>query len=238
VLSCRGLVLPFSSLVAERRRVRQSMTYSRSSLFSSNSNRYKTADLASEYMERSGLPIGSPQRKDMERDWRSDSVLKQALDYWMTRRGDRTIPRRRDIDPTHVPKLLPHLQLVEPVGGRFRYRLHGTALVEAAGRDQTGAYLDEIFPDERAQIIGSVFHQVCDERRPIFARSRYHTERTVEIVANRLYLPLSEDGQTVSLILGALTFQFASEIATGTWARAKLDPNSQYVERVDGAEAH
>ncbi len=169
----------------------------------------------------------------MNDHWRADPVLAQVLEYWLRRRGERALPRRRDIDPLDLPKLLPHLQLVETAGGRFRYRLVGTRIVRAFGRDHTGAYLDELYPDDRGRLAADVFRLVCDKRQPIFARSRYFTTRDVDIIANRLYLPLSEDEASVSLILGALTFKYGSELAAGQWAHARLEPASQYVELVD-----
>ncbi len=75
------------------------------------------------------------------------------------------MPARRDIDPVEVPTLLPHLQLIEIVaGGRFRYRLIGTALAEAFGRDYTGQYPDELFDAARARSIIESHNAVRDAR--------------------------------------------------------------------------
>ncbi len=55
------------------------------------------------------------------------------------------MPRRRDIDPTEIPRLLPNLQITELIdgGARIRYRLTGTAIVNAYGADLTGKYFQE-----------------------------------------------------------------------------------------------
>ncbi len=148
------------------------------------------------------------------------------------------MPRRRDIEPTEIPRLLPHLQLIEVAegGARFRYRLTGTALVTAFGKEYTGSYLDELFTGEELAYARHVYSTVCARRQPVFLRNRYSTTRDVGMVANRLYLPLSDDGVSVNIILGALTFAWEPGAAIGVWADARLDPLTAAIEIVEDAE--
>lgn len=156
-----------------------------------------------------------------------DPVLSAVLAYWRRKRGRRPLPRRADLDPTEIPKLLPHLQLVEVRDGgqRFRYRLAGTALVAAFGQEYTGKYLDALFTGERLAAARHVYGTVCRERRPVFLRNSYGTNRDMRMLANRLYLPLSDDGHTVNVILGALTFDWGDKAAAGE-EQALPDPAS------------
>ena len=67
--------------------------------------------------------------------------------------------RRADIDPTDIPKLLPHVMLVEVLASsryRYRYRLIGTENAEAHGMNATGRYLDEVLPGQeyKAHVLG------------------------------------------------------------------------------------
>jgi hypothetical protein len=137
--------------------------------------------------------------------------------YWQAKRGARAMPRRRDIDPTEIPRLLPHLQIVEVIGEaqRFRYRLAGTAICEAFGRDPTGRFVDEIIPAERLAIAHHHYRLVWETHRPIFVRNKYTTTKAVDIVASRLILPLSEDGERVSKLLMAQTFEYGARIIPG-----------------------
>lgn len=150
------------------------------------------------------------------------------------------MPSRRDIDPVEVPRLLPNLQLIEIVaGGRWRYRLIGTALVEAFGRDYTGQFPDELFDGPRARSIIETHNAVRHARQPMFLRSRYITTKDVDIVANRLYLPLSDDDCDVNMILGALTLAFgAIAPVAGAWGgSARLASASSEIQTVDAAGA-
>src|ERR1051325_4007380 len=74
----------------------------------------------------------------------TDARLMAAFEYWMRQSIAGRLPRRRDIDPVDIPKLLPILMLVEVLPpGRYRYRLIGTENADAFGMNATGRYLDE-----------------------------------------------------------------------------------------------
>jgi hypothetical protein len=156
-------------------------------------------------------------------DYRDDPILAAALAYWRGKRRGRSMPSRRDIDPIEVPALLPHLQLVDIVGGRFRYRLVGTELVTVFGRDYTGMFPDELFPGTRGQMICEVFAAVRKARKPMFLRNRYLTAKHWDLEASRLLMPLSDNDREVNMILGALTFgQDAASRIAGAWGSADL----------------
>lgn len=163
--------------------------------------------------------------EEVSYNFRADPILGRALAYWDRRRGGRAMPRRADIDPVDIPQLLPNLQLIEVSDGgrRFRYRLVGTALVTAFGAEYTGKFLDELFDGVRLENASRVLRAVVSGSVPIFLRNSYGTTKTVEMVANRLYMPLSEDGGTVSRIFGALTFEFGSPLAAqGGWGGPEM----------------
>ncbi len=170
-------------------------------------------------------------------NYRDDPLLGSALAYWIEKRGERAMPRRRDIDPTEIPrKILPNLQIIEAIdgGARFRWRLVGTASVDAYGSDYTGAYADAIFSDDRLAFIQNIYRSVVRLKTPVFTRNRYHTTKNVDVFANRIYLPLSDDDAEVDHILGILAFQTGGVFAESGWRQiARLDPSGQYIESID-----
>ena len=149
------------------------------------------------------------------------------------------MPARRDIDPCEIRELLPNLQLIDvaPDGVRFRYRLVGTAIVTVFGREYTGKWLDELFPGERAKFAAEIYRQACREQRPVFARSSYVTANKRELIANRICMPLSPDGTTVTMIMGALVFESSVRSMAGLWEPARmLDARwTEVIEPRDGA---
>jgi hypothetical protein len=165
--------------------------------------------------------------------FRQDPVLSAAYDYWEKKRGDRAMPRRGDIDPADLRQVLAHLQITEVMGQRFRYRLVGTAIVEAFGTEFTGKFIDELVSGERDSFVHACYRAVCSARRPAFVRSKYITTKDIDLTANRLLLPLSANGREVNQILGALTFEFARPFGPGAGHAAQIDLSASYVDLLD-----
>lgn len=135
--------------------------------------------------------------------------LKEAYLYWAGKLAGRAMPRRRDIDPTEIPALLPYVTLIDVLPGSsdFRYRLIGGEARDLAAEDHTG----KLFSDVPASAPGSVSWDDCQET----ARTRMPYWRSpLPVAANRwlrnganILLPYSEDGSQVSLILEVISFE-------------------------------
>lgn len=89
---------------------------------------------------------------------------------WDKARAGRQMPLRADIDPAAIgAELLPYVLIGDFQLDPFRvlYRLVGTKLVESAGRDFTGRFLDEMdWPFVPAAI--EVYRKVWKTGRPAF----------------------------------------------------------------------
>jgi hypothetical protein len=64
-------------------------------------------------------------------------------------------------------------------------------------------------------------------------RSKYVTTRNVDLTANRVLLPLSENGKAVNQILGALTFEFTRPFRAGIGHEAQIDLSASYVDLLE-----
>src|SRR5579885_3127635 len=122
-----------------------------------------------------------------------DDRLQQVYDYWRGKTGARGLPSRRDIDPTEIPHLLPHLMLVDVLGnGRYRYRL---GLYDTVVRERRAVYTENVF----------------------LSLKRDTAERNTK----RLMLPLSADGERVTMVLAAQVFAYLGNAARN---RHLVDP--------------
>ena len=150
----------------------------------------------------------------MSYDFRSDAILGRAYEYWESKCGGRPMPRRRDIDPSEITRLLPYLQITEFIdrGARIRYRLVGTAIVATYGIDRTGKYFDEVLSGDRLHYFEHCYRLICSERRPILMLSRYVSQKEIELTCHRVVMPLSEDGSEVNQALTAMSFKFPGEL--------------------------
>lgn len=117
--------------------------------------------------------------------------------HWTAQRGARAMPDRRDIDPLDLPRpALPYLFLTDVVRSpdgnlRFRIRLAGTAMVELAGREPTGFFVDEVHPDKRyGAYIGALYAACVRRSAPIFSESEFRSASGETRWTTRLMLPL------------------------------------------------
>ena len=95
--------------------------------------------------------------------------------------------------------------------GRYRYRLIGTENASAHGVNATGRFLDEVLPgpDYCAHVLG-LYDKCVEQRRALyseclfFAPSRREPERHTKV----LFMPLSNDGESVDMIFVIQVFHY------------------------------
>jgi hypothetical protein len=145
----------------------------------------------------------------------SDQRLLTLYTYWSAKRGQRVMPSRVDIDPGDVRALLPHLLLIDVIGGGadFRYRLVGTEIERHIGRPITGRRFSETLNGEYLDYIRSLCQRVIAEAVPIYSENNFNDGRSgFALIADfkrayRLMLPLSRDGTTVDMLLCGQAFE-------------------------------
>jgi len=138
-----------------------------------------------------------------------DPRLARLYAYWVECRGARRFPARRDIDPLEFGYVLGHIMmldvLVEPL--RFRVRLHGTGMVTRAQYDLTGKFLDDLpITEYRAYVTERCRSLVADGEPQLV-----HHDRVLDGHKRRyeaLWLPFSDDGVTVTMLLCALIYDW------------------------------
>jgi hypothetical protein len=128
--------------------------------------------------------------------------LLRLFDYWNEKRGDRPMPKRSDIDPVDLRFAMGDMTLIDverdPL--RFRVRLEGTNAVSRSRVDMTGRYVDQLpMAEYRSQLIES-YTRIAEERRPDWAKRSITLDQR-PYAYEVLWLPLSEDGGTVGMIL-------------------------------------
>ncbi len=135
--------------------------------------------------------------------------IKALFDYWRSIHPDpghpeAGLPGRQHFDPMDIPRLLPNIWMIDvshdPL--RFRMRLVGTEIVRFTGRDATGQWLDSIYSDYE-NTDAYRFHRTCAlSGEPAYRKGSVISNPGRDYVeAERLYLPLAEDGKTVDILL-------------------------------------
>lgn len=131
------------------------------------------------------------------------ATVQRLYAYWDARRGERAMPARRDIDPADMKALLPNLILVDVVADarRYVYRLVGTHEVEMRGGDPTGKAVKDAFYAESAADTLLFLDRVVETRQPVLYRGTYRPTSSRIQQEDTLFLPLSNDGASVNMIL-------------------------------------
>src|SRR5690349_1275296 len=144
------------------------------------------------------------QKDDLRAAAITDPRLREAYGYWLQKSASTRLPSRRDLDPADIPKLLPHVMLVDVHDdGRYRYRLTGTECVREHGMDASGKYLDEVLPgpEYKAHVL-RLYGQCVHERRAVYSESLFLSsvglkpQRHIKV----LFMPLSDDGKSVNMV--------------------------------------
>jgi hypothetical protein len=126
------------------------------------------------------------------------------LDHWEAKRAGRLAPKWREIDPGDIKPVLPFISVADVLESPFdlRFRLVGTALVEAAGYDFMGCNLRAMkVLDSDVESWLNYYRRIVDEQRPLFGRYRVTADSEFMRIADHVALPLSDDGVTVNRII-------------------------------------
>lgn len=133
-----------------------------------------------------------------------NDVLQRAFSYWAEKAAGRPFPVRKDLDPSEIKALLPHLSIYERVGSppsaRYRCRLTGTKVVVAAGLNFANRFLEEFLTPDDAEFIGRQLGTVMTSGAPLYAASAFRAGES-ELATERLLLPFGMEDGTVQVVV-------------------------------------
>jgi hypothetical protein len=146
---------------------------------------------------------------DRSTDWPVN--LSFVRDYWLDRRGSRSMPSRKDISPAQLKAQLPYLLLADVIdgGADFRYRLVGTELRRFFRAEPSAKLMSEALAPFGAATVEATlasYRAVVERRAPMRltgAGSWYGQDLKL---FDALLAPLSDDDASVNMILGTFVF--------------------------------
>jgi hypothetical protein len=143
-------------------------------------------------------------------------TVRAFLDYMQRIHPADRLPGRRDIDPLHIPGLLPHVVLVEvhrqppPEPARFFVRLAGEAILSAAPMPMMNRFLT--FPPQpdtpAADVRNDVRQQVLANGQIYYWNGPPRLKFRLDFAhVEYVHCPLAEDGVTIDRIFSILHYQ-------------------------------
>lgn len=138
-------------------------------------------------------------------------ALKFLKAYWDAKRGARAMPARADISPADMKEHLGWIVLLDALPGfsDFRFRTIGTRVTQYFLADSTGKTLSEAFGAYGPEIVGGVLavhRRAAQDKVVVRAYGGAGWLGRSFLDFDALFLPLSDDGVTTNMVLGAFTF--------------------------------
>lgn len=142
----------------------------------------------------------------------STTADRDFLALWEHKRVGRLMPARRDFSVvTDLRPFLGSLMLTERVDGDWRFRIFGTTIAALLEVERQGQRLSDL-AEVDAEQIGTLFARVLSSQAPLQSILPAPPGRRIERF-HILMLPLSDDGETVSMILSLVLPASADERA-------------------------
>jgi len=135
--------------------------------------------------------------------------LRRLYAYWASLKGERIAPSRSELNPADMRDQLGWIWLMDVIDGGedFRFRLGGDRVIQFFGQRLSGMLLSRAMPGSpeffsrfRNLVRLAALNALPASGGP--AQTAYQPRAYLEIEA--LMLPLSDDGRTVSGILGGI----------------------------------
>ncbi len=145
------------------------------------------------------------------------------LNYWNLLRGERTVPRRDEIEPRNIKRLLPDIFLLGFEGPQqYRFRLAGTHLCEVFGIELRNFNLLDLWDEDCRKTMSSTLARVTGEALPMLVDFTAETPSQRSCSFELLLLPLATDDGRAARILGhtgALSspYWLGDELLTRQW---------------------
>jgi hypothetical protein len=130
-------------------------------------------------------------------------ALRRVYEYWLSKKGERRAPARRDLDPADLRDVLPTTLLIDVTRDpwRFTYRLAGTLTERIHGVELTGRAIDTLKPPAFAAMLQNELIELAERVEPQFVYLEFINQMGVPRGYHVLRLPLAADGSTVDMVL-------------------------------------
>lgn len=148
-----------------------------------------------------------------------DPMHETLLGLWRRKTGDRVMPRRSELSARDLKDILRHLLVFERTStnpSHYKCRLLGTGLHNMAG-ELTGKMVDEIVPPEHLPRWISSGDLVLDGGQPLRFIGRVHLEGKEYLNAENLYVPLANDNDEPTFIMGLCRYTPRRTDAEESW---------------------
>ena len=132
------------------------------------------------------------------------ATSRELFAYWNRIRGSEPAPRRTDIEPGDIRRVLPDTFILEVIAaGNQRVRLAGTRMCSLYGREIKGGNFLDLWSDEDRSTISGAAERVAEDATGIVIETALVSERDRTVSCEFLLLPLRHGMAAHDRILGS-----------------------------------
>ena len=134
----------------------------------------------------------------------SDPIYREMLAVWRAKAGERSMPSRSELSARDLKNFLRHLVVVERNAHdslKYSWRLTGTSLTEILGSHSGKSFEETVAPEHLPRWIESL-NMILDSKQPWRFLGRVHLQGREYLHAEHLYVPLANDNEVPSFIMG------------------------------------
>lgn len=155
-----------------------------------------------------GAPPHAPPDADVVSEPLSRSVRAFA-EHWRSKCDAERLPSRLDIDIAELGPWIGRVIMMDVIDGGqdFRYRLVGTEIVDAVGRDLTGRLVSDVDYSGNRDGVLDTFRRPLLVRGPVFRRGAvlWRVDRNWRRYES-VHCPLARDGETIDMTIGVQVY--------------------------------
>ena len=131
-------------------------------------------------------------------------TTKALFEYWNSIRSERIAPRRSEIEPREIKRLLPYVFILERSDKwSYRFRLAGTGLCNAYGMEFRRHNLLSMWQDECLENMTHLLNDVTSSATVGLVEYTAQTADERQVNMEMMLLPLAQENGEITRILGA-----------------------------------
>ncbi|MAN61241.1 MAG: hypothetical protein CMI60_04760 [Parvibaculum sp.] len=132
-------------------------------------------------------------------------TVQGLLDYWNELRGSRPAPKRSEIEPRDLKRVLPHVFILERNDRwTYRFRLAGTGLCNVYGMEFRRHNMAALWQGESQQEILTLLNDVTGSGTIGLVEYTAETTDNRQLSLEMVLLPLAQDNGAITRVVGAI----------------------------------
>ena len=142
-------------------------------------------------------------------------MVLQMLAHWRELRGDRTFPSFQDVDPRKIPEIWVNVFVLDLAGFLEDplFRMAGDSFTASTGSSLRNIPISEVPANTLAEQSVSYYREVIERGVPISRGGEFTKSDGTKVLYRGVILPMSDDGATISGLLGAANCRVPAEAA-------------------------